>query len=866
MPTRFNSEFYNIRNEIWNVSIDDKDYVGDAITIDTMEDGFTLSYADEEYIIGSKVNINIFVDQTTTAAIDTFLADLLISEEGRFTVKITWKATPASGAQQYWVGFVLPDLSGYDDQLKYIFTVTATDGLGRLKGVDYLDDSGLTDVPYGFITIHSHILNCLNELATAALYYSASSGVFLRTVVNWVDGTIGAPATAVCPTTRMQVSGYVVAKRDDSDDGDGWEFMSCYDVLLQMCKHLHARLLFSQGAFRFEQFNERDQDTFFERTYARDGTLIGSSATAGYDKTIDQGAGGFKIATALFNFRPALKKAVIDYDHQTYKNYLEGLQHKWYYGSTNLTDHEIENISVDADTVLKVSGRLFINAEADLLTAPFAFPWRYVFQMLITGSGGHRLRKGTTSVVDSQGNGTNQVIDVPGESGEWVIGTSPYEISTDFVWTDAMNVVVSFSFTTPVVPAGTTSLTVGFIDAWAEDNANNQQIAILNNWQITDLVLIIQGSDTAANYEAKRTYEVANPVAGNSEVFELETLFGHAVKPWTERKILTSADGVTWVNTAATWTQGTSGTAFEFGELLAAEVMSTRRTPTKLLNGSVSGLAIHAHSRLVTIDTLGWIMKQATMVARVGVWTGEWINAGVDRITSGPIIKKKPYSSNVAVGLPPPPPNNAFVEGVSSPMIGKGSVAFSALTVNFLGTSLPSRNVTSIDLQYPVAANTYLAGDNIIMVDPQSGHTEYLEVAADAAEGDTSLSIVFQTVTHDYVLGSHILYGPLNKMTNQGGGGSAGGVRKVDYKEFAAIGGTKTINGKIMSAYFAADSAGLARTISIGTTSGGYEICENEPINNGSRWTLAYTDFFDSPTFYVTCSSGTSMYFGYDTL
>ena len=69
-----------------------------------------------------------------------------------------------------------------------------------------------------------------------------------------------------------------------------------------------------------------------------------------------------------------------------------------------------------------------------------------------------------------------------------------------------------------------------------------------------------------------------------------------------------------------------------------------------------------------------------------------------------------------------------------------------------------------------------------------------------------------------------------------------------------------------MSAYVAADSAGLARTISIGTTSGGYEICQDEPINNGSRWTLAYTDFFDTPTFYVTCSSGTSMYFGYDTL
>jgi len=858
MATRFQAEFYNIRNEIWNVSIDDADYVGSTVTIDTMEDGFTLSYADEENIIGSKVNINILVDDTTTADIDTFLADLLTAEETRFTVKITWKATPASSAQTYWVGYVLPDLSGYDDQVKYIFTVTATDGLGRLKGIDYLDDSGASDVPFGYRTVQEHILACLNEDVLSGLYWAASSGVFLRTVVNWQDSAVGAPAAAVCPTTRIQINGEVFAKPDGAEDGDGWEFFSCYEVLKQICIHFDARLFFSQGCYRFEQFNERSDDTFYERTFARDGTLIGSSASAGYDKKIDQGAGGFKIATIRFNYRPALKKVVATYDHNTYKNYLAGLAYKWYKNSTNNGPKAISDISVDTDTRLRVSGKVKLNLSVPVYTGP----WRYTFAMYVTTSGGHRWRSLTDAVV-SNGNPINVITR---ELDQWQIAGVWYEITTPFIFTQNYNETVTFSALSDVVPSGTTSLEVDFDLLGGETNTNGVQSVTVNDWRVSDLVLLILGNDDAENFETNRRYTLNNPVAGNSEVLSFDTIFGAAIKPWTPTKLLTSTDGSTWTDTTATWEANNAGTSFEFGELLVSEIMSARRTPKKLMQGSVSGLAIHAHSRLVTPDTLGWLMKQATMTAREGVWTGEWFNAGIDRITSGPVIRKKPYEANELIALPQTP-GSVSVEGVFSPIVGAGNLALSAITTNYLLDSLPSKNVSSLDLTFPVAANTYLAGDVILLIDPYNFLTDALVVAADASEGDTTLSIVPKVVTHDYTAGSHIVYAPLNKTTsNQGGGGSAGGVRKVDYKEFEAIGGTKTINGKIMSAYFAADSAGLARTISIGTTSGGYEICQDEPINNGSRWTLAYTEFFDSPTFYITCDSAVSMYFGYDTL
>lgn len=767
MATRIQIEFPNLHNEIYNVIIDDTDYVGTAVEVDVADNGFSLQYANSEYVIGSKVVLSVIVTPDTTADMDSFLSDLLTAPEGRFTMKITRKATPASGAELFWAGYVLPDLSQYEDQEVYVFDITAADGLSRLKDVDFADTSGPDPVPHGDDTFLNHILTCLTDGPLSGQYWDVTD-VFIRTVIHWNDNTIGAPAAAVCPTTRARINGEVFARRDSSGDGDGWKFSSCHYVLEHICKQFHARLYMSRGCYRLEQFNERANDTFYERAFSTSAALIGSSATAGYDKSINQTAGGFKISTVQFSFLPALKKVVVDYNHQTYKNYLDGLSHKWYAGSGENSPHTISNVSVDADTRFKITGRLMLDVEPDPLSGPFEYPWRYVFHLNVTLSGGHMLRRVTDAVLDGSGNGTNLISPGP---VEWVIGTYAYEITTDFIWGDHYNGWIPFTILTPVVPAGTTSITVNFIDAWAENNTNVQQFATLNNWQVADLVLIVQGYDNADNYEVGREYTVANPVSGNSEVVEIDSLFGHAVKGWTSRKIQTSADGSTWTDTTATWKRGTEATTFEFGELLAAEIMGARRTPTKILSGQINGSAIFAHSRLTTLDDLGWIMRNGAYNARMGTWIGEWINAGINRITSGPIKKKKPYYSNDLIATPPPP-IDVQVEGIAGPAFGKGNIALSALTTNYLDAALPAGTVTSIDLAFPVAENAYLAGDDIFVVNPATGDMHGMTVQTTASAGDTSLSIVSTTTNVDFPAGSHIVYSALNKTTNQGGGGT----------------------------------------------------------------------------------------------
>lgn len=788
MATRLRAIFPNIHNEIFKVYIDDTLYAGAVVDVEVAADGFSLNEeggADPfNPIVGSKVTVSVIVTPDVDSDVANFAAALINAAEGRFTIRIDYNSgVPLSPDQLYWVGYILPDLSGFEDQEVYSFSITATDGIGRLKGIEYKDDSGVADAPYGYLTIQQHLLNCLNEDALSALYYNASSDVFLRTVVDWADNRIGGPTTAVCPTTRTRFSGEIFAVRDTSNDGNGWKFQKCYDVLKQICLHYGARLSYSLGCYRFEQVNSRTQDIITERRFSRNGTLVSSDNNVSYDKAITQAFAGFKIATILYNYLPALKKVTIDYDHDTYRNYLAGLGYKWYLGSGSNQEFERTNVKFDADSYIRISGRINV----DLSVTTYTEPWRYIFGMELS-VGSYKLRSFTDAVVDGSGNGINVI---KREPVDWQLSSVYYEISTDFQYTNAMNGYINFSAYTSIVPSGVDSFKVDFYPLQGEDNQNNNHSVTVNNWQFTDLVLNIVGIDNADNYEANRKYELNNPDTGNSQTHDFKTIFGHPVKPWTPTKIQTSADGSTFLDTDATWAQGTETTSYEFGQLLAAEIMSLHRVPLRTLSGSINGNRIYYHSRLTTPDLAAWLPMSVRFDAYSGTWQGEWFQAGVDRFT-GPI----PIRRVALTSFPP-----GFGPGVFNPKmatlgqsIGQGNIALAALSTNHLSATVPTGAITSIDLEFPVGNNSYLAGDDIFLVNPATGDMIGLTVTATAAEGDTTLS-VSGTADVDFPIGAHIVYSALNKSVQgyQGGNlppGVAGQILKYGAQGWQGYSGT----------------------------------------------------------------------------
>lgn len=757
MATRLQNWFVNTQGEVFTIHLDDAFYTDPAVDVLTSGDGFKLRY-DGETVIGSKCSVTFVVNDDTDADIQSFADDLLTGPEGRFTLKIIYQASAAGSETMYWIGYVLPDLSGYEDLNTYGFTVVAADGLGRLDGFEYKDTG---DVPYGFETILAHILNCLTQGELESTYYNASTDIFLRTVVNWHDDAIGAPTAAVCPLSRMQISGELFAQRKEADGGQYWKFKSCYEVLKLICIDLNARLYYSFGCYRFEQFNERDQDLFYERRFSYNGTLISSSASTGYDKPILQTAASHKLAVVTFEYQAAFERVVVTYDHGTFKNYLEGLSNRWYYGSPTNSAVSIFNISTLANTKLRIKGRI----KGKMINPTYTAPWRYKFVALIYTDDGDYLVSETHVVLDGSGNPTNLYKRDPLTWG----GSGVLEISTDFVFQDTWEGVIDFEFESPVIPTGIAYMNADFYTFVGEDNLGNAVYAtpapVLGGWAFTDLRLFFVSADNPDSYEAIRIYTINNPASSNSKVLEIAETFGHAVKTWTPTKILTSSDGSTWTDTDDSWAEGSGTTDYEFGELLANELMQARRTSTRILNGSIGGHGIMAHSRITTLDEIGWILLNGEYTASYAQWTGQWLNAGIDRITLTTIKKKVAIPPVVVIGGNGPS-NEAQGFGLN-----KGKIALSAVTTNHISTEIAAGSVSSIPLTYAVAADAYLAGDDVFVVNPETGDMDGFTVSATASAGDTSLSVTPVTITKAYPIGSHLVYSALNKYTGEGGGG-----------------------------------------------------------------------------------------------
>ena len=759
MATRFRCAWINYQGRRYNIYLDDADYVGSVVDFDSGADGFTLDYQGDNKgltvkTLGSSLDFGMAIGETEANYADclALIDDLKVAAEGRFTVKVT-RGQIGVDETLFWVGYVLPDIARLEDRAQIQeFRIAATDGLARLKGIEYKDDSGASDVPYGMKSFKEHLVSCLTEEATLSGLYFTGSDVFLRTVVNWQEDGHGSPANAKCPTAYTRVNGEVFAERDK--DGITWKFKSCYEVLEEICRHWRARLYFSDGCYRFEQYNLRTDENFVERRFSTSGSLLSSTGAATYEELINQTHSGTRLATGVYEWLPPLKESKVRYNHRTYKNYLAGTSYKWYKTSGANDALEINTIGFDADSYLKISGVLKLK-----VTSASTVPWRQVFAMYLD-VGAYSLKRHSQAVQPFY----LIEYDTP---AEWLISSVRADISTDFIFNGSFDGQVPFTIWTPVVPSGVNSISIDFDVYGAFDNTEDSVTTTISDWAFQDLSLTIIGVDTAANYEAERRYSSTNTEAGNSFVQEEEHIFGHAVKPWTTGKLQVSSDGSTWADSTATWTVQGGTTEYEFGALAANETLSGQATPVQTYNGSIRGDKMFAHYRFTTSgDDLAWLFISGRFEAQTETMTGTWWNCGVNRlfVINGPVIQIPVGGHNPDTSGPWQP----FSPGNNIPVANGTNIALNALTNNFTSTAVGAGAVTTLQVSFPLKANAYEVGDEIIVVNPQTGKTTSLTVTTNSAQGDTSLA-VSGTLSEDLPVGSYVIYSALNKTTTEGG-------------------------------------------------------------------------------------------------
>lgn len=772
VATKFQCIFPSIKGVTFKVYIDDANYAGAAVDVDAGAEGFSLQYDGEQDplcpIIGSRVEFTIAVTNDTESLIQAFATALITSAEERFTLKIVRNDGSDS---LYWCGYVLPDLSGFDDlETPYAFRVSATDGLARLKNEKYNDGADPAE-PVGIESFLTHILNCLTTGVLHTTYYS-STDQFLKTSVNWVDSTIGTPTATKCPLAYTRVNGEVFAKRGNDISEQEWDFDSCYKVLETIMRNWQCRLYYSGGVYRVEQIAERSYDTYFSRSFSYDGTLRASASNTSSDITIQQGTTDEKLAGNVFNFIPAVKSVTATWEHLTVKNQLVGAGGKWIGGSGQLQTVTIKNVETDANT------RIILNAgigmEVDL-GGSYTTPWRYVIGIIIQ-KGSQYIKSDTFSVQ----NGSGQYLQQVGQDPiTWSGTSSDYEVSSPFSTADKINYTKVVNFEIDNIPTGSGDIIVTFLPIGAFELDESPMLGpVLLSWTVkAPQLYILDSTDNDSFVENVRVYEVENPEVGNSDFIEFDLAFGVAVQGWTISKLQTTSNLSTWTDSAANWDRSTNTDNFEFGKLWVHQAMALRKFPLKTYNGQFFSREAFAHSRLVfDFDDSAWLLMQGRFSAREHIWAGTWVSAGINETSIIPLPPRKkrnvqtqnPFGDLFFNASIPSGPG-----GFTSQQVGVGAtladLALMTVTAGFVNSTVSAGSVTSIDLRDSVPADSFVAGDNIFVYNPATGTTHTFTIATTAQAGDTTLDIVSKSIGEDIPVGGIVLYSTMNKTTQTGG-------------------------------------------------------------------------------------------------
>ena len=536
MGLRLFSEFTSHNGKEYKIEIFDTSWELNASSFVVASDGFTLNYSGEtddivSPIIGSNCTVGAYNNSTV---FDQFIEDLKQYQEQRFSLKVSRKADQATlkavsdyfarveadggtyeagaclkfaveqlggvtdTAQAYyilslykfrvendggtvegdscvvndlqglgiqdsyftfWTGSIMQDLVTIEDTHKpYLFNITAVDGIGQLANLEY--DNIANTTLEGFIESAVNAIG-LNDL------YSDTDTMYATAVNVWDSQHVYNAGTDLTTLTRF--SALVYANKEE----DGTYVYSSYlDVLKELCIAFGARFYQREGAYIFEQYIERTEDTRTVFSYSKAGELL-IYADVSDDLRLDQTSEGARLAGNSFNFLPALKKVQVSYNQERSNNLLAN--RLTYTGATGRQD--LGFVVDDNNGQIQVTGKLIYqlthNGNAGTVTLQ---TWRPVWRL--------ELR-----IEDAANPGTFYYLkrDWNPSGGQlygatsWTTTASYYHIDAGTTRNEASGAYLSntFSLVTPPLPVdGDAQLDVNYYQAYDAFNNTLQAVPV----------------------------------------------------------------------------------------------------------------------------------------------------------------------------------------------------------------------------------------------------------------------------------------------------------------------------------------------------------------------------------------------------
>ena len=615
MGLRLQGVFYSERNTQYAVNIYDANYSGSAIPFDATSFAITWTGEDEKErfvpILGSQAKLGLIVDSQD---LQDFIDDLVTVEEGDLVLNVQY--SDISGLHVNWCGYILADLVNIEDvplDLGYVASITATDALGVLKGIEYRPLGG----PYvGYSTFTEVILKCLNKL-------TAFDGIidgfdpaykFLRIVANWHEDSY-TYANTINPLSRARISENCFYWIDTKGN---YRYYSCYDVLKFICTAWGARMFFSGTSFYFVQVNEmRSPSAVNVFCITKTGTQTIESAKdlrLTHTQNVST-ADIIRFSGGNFAYYAPYRKVTVDYLHIQARNILVG--QTFTQNTSAYTDFGF--VTDNGQTAqIAFASTLKYQVERNPFTGvAYWMVWRLKLQVgLFTLKGQDGATEWSTTATD------------------W------YFLTSERIDQETGSFVSRIEFVTPPLPANTTGQIVFNFQAHkAFDELGNELVISTSAGEVTysfalgpSYLEVLQTGNFDDQSDIYRYASESNKAA--SKELKVETRIGDGPNEVSPGAIQVQNNSSAWVQSNL-WRVANIGTAKEFGQLLANEIIRGQISPVLRMQGmtfrnnATPAKCLQPHFA-INYDGANWLFMGGTFDFDREFFNGDWVKMQTD--------------------------------------------------------------------------------------------------------------------------------------------------------------------------------------------------------------------------------------------
>lgn len=750
MAIRLQGGFASVKQQdVYVFNIHDSSYASTVIDFDLAQDGIIEEYNQEDKgrnqtILTSSVEIKLLVKKS---AIEDFIEDVANAAEGRFLLEVL------KNGNKYWYGYILPDqftLNDLPHGLNPVLKIRATDGIGRLKDIDYNNDGASYT---GKSTFLDHLFNILGKITLSDFYGPTES--YLMTYVDWWDQN-QVYATTSDPFDLSRFDHRALINIDNSGET---VYSSAFEVLEQIVKSWNCRFLFSDGMYRLIQINsyKTSGGTKVLKVYDKN---KGPNTVSTNDFSIwDKSTGllnGFEKGTyncfhnkGNYKYYPALRETEVQYEHFSTENLIPG--YTWTEAANptaTFNDVDFNNGSARLYLTATLESRSDWQGSTDFETLTY----RYKIQIKVGNYYLHRNFSFVGGKVIYQGYFWSTVVG-------HVNYFTKYMVVDDLPRTERVEIPP-----TPVLEEG------GQLDvSITYDNAYNNQGQIVQSsistytyyytWANVYMGILVDG-----NLQDQTNVKVYNSTndngSTNSKKEVLKVLVGDGPSSSTFGAIEVYNSSGEWEKSTG-WRKGGSGTYREFGQLLSNEILAGQKVAIKRYFGEVTGDYV-AHGRLrryagQTITNYVFIGGRHNL--HQDVWAGEWFIIDVD---STGITSETPKDFTSVIRPPavkyqgPPEGLRDFFDTLDeTPVVTSDPNESSPVNILVDGHIPKDTEISTIPV-IVIESDGYIYDGDIINVITPSGEVIQVQVVGDVKPGDTTIDIIPVTPEIDIPEGSII--------------------------------------------------------------------------------------------------------------